>query len=391
MQNTEGESKMNDLYVWKKKIEEIYAQYARYIEMIGRFILALLVFNYVNGSLGYMSLLDKGIVVLGASAVCALLPALFILVIAVIFIILHVYSLSMVLAGCVAIIFLMMFIVHFRFTSELVIIVLVAPLALHLNIPYILPVICGLLVGPMAAIPMACGVVTYYLLEILESLSSLESVGVLSADGVVSDIMALITGMMDCKEMIFYIAVLSVGVWVVTGIRRIHMDYAWKIAIGSGIIAMIITAMISKSVLECEVSTGMMFIGCILAAGVGIVVEFLFLSVNYRKTELLEFEDDDYYYCVKAVPKINDTMNKQKRERRRYEEAIEDEEIESLDDIEAVPVEGVTTIIETEEIERELRSHARKKATDSNKLTKDHLKANYKVLKDNMKRDNKKK
>ncbi len=385
---------MNELYLWKIKIEEIYSKYAIYLEMVGRFILALLVFNYVNSSLGYMDMLNKGIVVLGASVVCAILPSLFILVFAVGFIALHVYSLSMVLAGCVVGIFLMMFIVHFRFTSELVLVVLITPLALYLNIPYILPIVCGLLVGPMAAIPMSCGVVTYYLIGILESISSLESVGVLSTDGVVSDVMALITGMMDCKEMIFYIVVLSVGVWVVTGVRRIHMDYAWKIAIGSGVVAMIIAAMVTKNVVECEASIGAMFIGCVLALAVGLVIEFLFLSVDYKKTEKLEFEDDDYYYCVKAVPKIKGATNKPRKAQQNFVEEVIDEEDVMVDEVaeeDFMPIEGATTVLETEEIERELRSNARKKASESNKLKKDHIKANYQMLRDNMKKELKRK
>ena len=37
---------------------------------------------------------------------------------------------------------------------------------------------------------------------------------------------------------------------------------------------------------------------------VGLVLEFLFFSVDYSRTENIQFEDDEYYYYVKAVPKI---------------------------------------------------------------------------------------
>ena len=33
-------------------------------------------------------------------------------------------------------------------------------------------------------------------------------------------------------------------------------------------------------------------------------MEFLFFSVDYSRTEHLQFEDDEYYYYVKAVPKL---------------------------------------------------------------------------------------
>ena len=34
------------------------------------------------------------------------------------------------------------------------------------------------------------------------------------------------------------------------------------------------------------------------------IIEFLFFNLDYSRTERLQFEDDDYYYYVKAVPKV---------------------------------------------------------------------------------------
>ena len=33
------------------------------------------------------------------------------------------------------------------------------------------------------------------------------------------------------------------------------------------------------------------------------VIQFLFMDLDYDRTERVQFEDDDYYYYVKAVPK----------------------------------------------------------------------------------------
>ena len=37
------------------------------------------------------------------------------------------------------------------------------------------------------------------------------------------------------------------------------------------------------------------------------VLQFFVLAVDYSRTEYTQFEDDDYYYYVKAVPKIKVT------------------------------------------------------------------------------------
>ena len=36
----------------------------------------------------------------------------------------------------------------------------------------------------------------------------------------------------------------------------------------------------------------------------GLVLELVFFSVDYSRTERVQFEDDEYYYYVKAVPKV---------------------------------------------------------------------------------------
>ena len=41
-----------------------------------------------------------------------------------------------------------------------------------------------------------------------------------------------------------------------------------------------------------------------MAVLVGLVMQFFLFNVDYSRTETMQFEDDDYYYYVKAVPKL---------------------------------------------------------------------------------------
>ena len=47
-----------------------------------------------------------------------------------------------------------------------------------------------------------------------------------------------------------------------------------------------------------------LILGSALAAIVGMALEILFFSVNYAGAQQVQFEDDEYYYYVKAIPKI---------------------------------------------------------------------------------------
>ena len=55
---------------------------------------------------------------------------------------------------------------------------------------------------------------------------------------------------------------------------------------------------------EINVSVGTVLLGSLLAIVVAKVIEFFRFCVDYSRTEKVQFEDDEYYYYVKAVPKM---------------------------------------------------------------------------------------
>ena len=52
-------------------------------------------------------------------------------------------------------------------------------------------------------------------------------------------------------------------------------------------------------------SYGSLIFGSIGAAVIGVILELFFFSVDYSRSENLQYEDDEYYYYVKAVPKAS--------------------------------------------------------------------------------------
>ena len=49
----------------------------------------------------------------------------------------------------------------------------------------------------------------------------------------------------------------------------------------------------------------MVIVGSVISVVIAMIIQFLFFNLDYSRTERLQFEDDDYYYYVKAVPKIS--------------------------------------------------------------------------------------
>ena len=53
-----------------------------------------------------------------------------------------------------------------------------------------------------------------------------------------------------------------------------------------------------------SVSAGSMIFGIVVSVVIALIYQFFVFAVDYTRTEYLQYEDDDYYYYVKAVPKL---------------------------------------------------------------------------------------
>ena len=51
----------------------------------------------------------------------------------------------------------------------------------------------------------------------------------------------------------------------------------------------------------------MIAVFAVLSTGIVYLLNIFILAVDYSRTEYTQFEDDEYYYYVKAVPKIKVT------------------------------------------------------------------------------------
>ena len=73
----------------------------------------------------------------------------------------------------------------------------------------------------------------------------------------------------------------------------------------------IILFLVGNVVLNASISIGEILLGSICAVIIAVVAQFFKTVVDYSRVENTQFEDEEYYYYVKAVPKI--VMTKQQK------------------------------------------------------------------------------
>ena len=60
------------------------------------------------------------------------------------------------------VLFLIAYLIYLRFLPEHGYVILAVPILYGLHLPYLMPILLGLIGAPVAVIPMSCGVVCYY-------------------------------------------------------------------------------------------------------------------------------------------------------------------------------------------------------------------------------------
>ena len=293
---------MTSLLVAKQYIKNFVSRYEIYLKPVGKLILALITLMTINGKIGFMQKIDNISVVLIAALMCSFMPTNFIIVVAALFVLLHLYALSIECAAIGLVLFLVLFLLYFRFSPKDTLAVILTPICTAMGIPYVVPLTMGLVGTPASAVSVACGViVSSFIKHMSDSATAISS---METEDMAAKFRFVIDGLINNKEMILMIVAFSVTVILVYFIKRLAIDYAWTIAIAAGALADMMI-LVGDLVFDTNGSIAMLIVGTIVSVLAAKVVEFFVFSVDYSRTEKVQFEDDEYYYYVKAIPKIN--------------------------------------------------------------------------------------
>lgn len=293
---------MTGLLEIRERVKMLYSRYEVFILPVVKFLFALIVLNTLNGKIGYMTRLDNIAIVLIVSLMCSFLPTGFMVLFAALFSMLHMYALSMEVALVGLCVFLVMFLLFFRFSPRDSLLVLLTPLLFAMKIPYVIPIAAGLLCSPASAVSVGCGVAVHYLFQTV--ITSAPAINTMADTEATAKLRLIIDGIVKNKEMLVVIAAYGITIMVVYMIRRMSIDHVWSIAMVAGAMTNIVILLIGDLIYDINISVVGALLGSILALAVAKVIEFFRFCVDYSRTEKVQFEDDEYYYYVKAVPKM---------------------------------------------------------------------------------------
>ena len=293
---------MANLVIAKQYIKYFIAKYEVYLLPLSKFALSFLVLVFINDTMGYMTRLDSVAVVLIAALMCSFMPQNFSVVMAAAFIIAHLYAVSLECAVVITAMFILMFLLYYRFSPKDTLVLLLTPICFYLKIPYVIPLALGLLSTPLSAVSAACGVIVYYTLAYI--VGNIATLTAMAADDMAVRFRYIIDGIMQSREMLVMVAAFAAIIIVVYLIRRLSIAHSWLIATVTGSLLGILVLLLGDLMWDAQVDVWGTVLAMLIAIALTKIIEFFAFHVDFNRAEKVQFEDDEYYYYVKAVPKI---------------------------------------------------------------------------------------
>lgn len=303
---------MSGLLELRERLKEFYGKNEMYITPVLKFALAILLLFAINTKMGYMAVLGNPIVLFVLALICAFLPVNATVLVSCVYIILNAYALSIEVAIVAVILVLLMFLLYFRFAPKDAYVVLLVPLAFVLKIPYVTPVLIGLMATPVSMVSMCFGIIMYYYVIYVSN-----NAGVLSVAGsdMISNVSMIFENMMADKMLLLLLISFMATVLVVYLIRKLNIDYVWNTAAIAGILTNLLIILVGEFMLNITGSIGGILISMVVSGVIVFAAQLFAFSVDYTRTEYVQFEDDEYYYYVKAVPKMTVSASSKKVQR----------------------------------------------------------------------------
>ena len=291
--------KLIECWRWAKRF---YGAWGVYLTMAAKAVIAFCALFTLNEYFPGRPFLLRFIVVIAISLLCSVLPWKYLSFLAAVWLLAQLSALSLEAAGFCFVILLILALLRYLMLPGSGLVLVLLPLLFLWKVPFLVPLVVGVTGVLSGFISVGSGVILYYLLRLMAE--NLEYLSAPEGDTLVHRLLFLLKGMAEHKEMMPVLLCFCLTTLLVFLISRIKADYAPQIAVCFGALLNPILLAATFDFLRRPPAPESLIWGSVAALPLALTVSFLHRFLNYAKTEQVQFEDDEYYYYVKAVPKM---------------------------------------------------------------------------------------
>ena len=284
----------------REKLERVYAQHSQLIDVLARFLLAAGMCFLIREAAPYSGILSNPVLMLALSAILAFLPVQLIPAAGAALVIGQAFGLDLIAGGVALAVSLVIFLLFLRFVPDAMVYAALTPMTMFFGLDALIPICCGLRRSPSSVFAVCPGAVVYGMLASFsknaEALKSMEE------NDFAGKLQLLIRGTFGPE---LYVTLLALaGTLILTSaLMSSGINYAPYLAVLFGGLTYLLFHLIGQAVLQTESHLPVKAVGVAASVAAAYILLLIWMPLRYSKSERLHFEDDNYYYFVKAVPK----------------------------------------------------------------------------------------
>ncbi|OOB77990.1 MAG: hypothetical protein BEN18_09025 [Epulopiscium sp. Nuni2H_MBin001] len=283
---------------------KFYKSHEVAIIMLSRFILMIIALVSINKAIGMSTTISNIWTILTLAVIAMFLRSSAIVTISMFVIVYHLSGISLILAGIVAAVCIATYVMYIRLFPRESIVILFTMLLLPIDAVYVVPLVSALFFGVSAIVAIACGCIFYYMFCQLPIMVGSNQISGFSLDALEIVVNNLLRNTFFNTEILTIITILSVVFLMVYIIRLQAIDYANYVAVCVGGVISTLGFLISQLLLHTRVSITLMLLMTIVSVIIASFIAFLSIVLDYSRAEHVQFEDENNFYYVKVVPKI---------------------------------------------------------------------------------------
>ncbi len=297
---------MKILYQIRAWICRAFMQLELPIKIIAKFGAVFLILERISAWDGFQSGLpfNSAAVHMILALLCVLLPMRFATFFAIIIIIYNIYQASFWGAIIAAVLLVVLYILISRLAPDETVLMILMPLLLKTNI-LIVPLFAGAFMGVFSIIPIVGGIVLWGFMRILPVFLKFDAGAIDELPELMTETFSYIGDQFIKNKELLFLMILCAGIVVVVWLlNKVNFNYMRYLAVIAGAAVGFVCLVVGRTTGMVDISVVDTVKMPVLAALVMIFVEFFHIALNYKMSRRLEFADDEYYYYVKAIPKI---------------------------------------------------------------------------------------
>ncbi len=293
---------MMALLVLKSKIKNFYEKHYFPVRSALKTLCVFLVLLLIHTNMGYMPALDNVWLWILIAGLCGVTPDAVSCLVTIAFMTLETLQVSVMMSVTFLIVITIYLLLFSRMEKRQCELMLALPVLSMLNIGYVVVILAALFFSPAMIPAVIMGLTLQYGLQGADSYMASQT-GVTDSEQVFNSLHYLVDYIASAKWFWVTLAAYCVAYLCIYFIRRGKFKHASQIAILVGSIVFMAVELISNILFDLNLDLLPFTIQVIVCIAIAYVIQFFHLTLDYHGTRKLQFEDDEYYYYVTAIPK----------------------------------------------------------------------------------------